>query len=171
MPSQDVSIKGEGTSDFAEVHVDVDTSEKSVSVKGNIYGWDEDGSQWLKLLCDENGRLITSAFTRPADTLDIGENFGTDVDKNDNESSSYTIPDTKEWRLLKFGGGGFTDQGRVTIDFDGTIIREIFVSGDSFEVTIDEAYEGDGVKEITLTMYNNSNVEARMFSYFTGFEQ
>jgi len=171
MPSQDVSIKGEGTSDFVEVAVDVDTSEVSLSSKSNIYGWEEDSEVWLKLLCDDNGRLITSAFTRPADTIDIGENYQATVGKITALTSAYTIPDTKEWRLQKFGGGGFTSQGKVSIYFDGTLIRSIYVNRDSFEVSIDEAYAGDGIKQITIELDNDANGNFEMFGYFTGFEQ
>lgn len=172
MPSQDVSIKGEGTDDFAEIHVDIDTSETSLSAKSNIYGWDEDSNTWLKLLCDDSGRLITSAFTRPADTLDIGKTFRQEVTKNTIVSQSWTIPNGKQWRIEKFGGGGFPNTARVAFVWDGTtVVREIFLNSDSFEVTINEAFDGDGAKQITLFMENRTNQDNRMFSYFSGFEQ
>jgi hypothetical protein len=171
MPSQDVSIKGEGTNDFVEVAVDVDTSEISLSSKSNIYGWDEDSGAWLKLLCDESGRLITSAFTRPADTLDIGENYQATVTKNTIVSTGFTIPNGKSWRLQQFGGGSFANKGKISIYFDGTLIRSIYVNSSSFEVSIDEAYDGDGAKQITIELDNQTNQSNEMFGYFTGFEQ
>jgi len=170
--SQDVTLWDETVAKAVSIDVDPDIStENDLFVRGRNWGWDEDGTVWRKLICDDSGRLITSAFTRPADTVDIGENFKDVVKKNDSKEYDYTIPNGKIWRLVRFGGGGYTSTGRITLLWDDVIVREIFVSSQSFETTIEEEYVGDGSKKITLKMENITNSNKEMFSYFTGWEK
>jgi len=178
--AQDVAIKDEQTLTFTQVKEDPDVSaEHDLLVRSRLWGWDGDGNQWLKLICDEDGRLIVSASTRPTGSADVSQNFTDAVKKNNDSFTSYLIPSGKEWIIERFGGGTFSSVGKIML-YEGSgadppggswnFLQAIYISAESNEVTINQTFVGDGTREIGIRFVNSVPTDNEFYGYIVAYE-
>lgn len=178
--AQDVSLKDEDTEVFTQVKDDPDvSSESDLLVRGRTWAWDGDAITWRKILCDEDGRLIVSATTRPAGAAGASEDYLTTVIKNDTDFMSWPITNGSDWVVERFGGGTYADNAKIELYVGSgsappagswTRIKAIYLSTESNEVTINQTYSGDGTLELGLKLVNNTNNDDEMYGYFVAYE-
>jgi len=179
--AQDVAIKDENDSTFTQVKADPDvSSEHDLLVRSRLWGWEGDGNEWLKLICDVDGRLIVSAFNRPTGWADASQNF-TDgnVKKNNDSFDSFLITSGKKWVIERFGGGTYSSVGKIML-YEGSgadppggswnFVQAIYLSAESNEVSINQDFVGDGTREIGIRFVNSVPTDNEFYGYFVAYE-
>jgi len=179
--AQDVAIKDEQTLTFTQVKEDPDvSSEHDLLTRGRLWLWDEENTQWHKSLCDEDGRLVVSAFNRPSGWADASNNYkDVNVKKNTDSFESFLITNGKELVIERFGGGTYSSVGKIEL-YEGSgadppggswnFIQAIYLSAESNEVDVKQTFIGDGTKEIGIRFVNSVPTDNEFYGYYVAYE-
>lgn len=153
--------------------------------KGILYSdvfanwWHGDSSTYKVAICDADGRLIVNNEGKPPGAADVRNSWQGTVTKNNEVFQSWLIPNGKQIKIDRFGGGTFSGNAKVELYVGSganppggswTLISVIYLSAENNEITIALSYTGDGTKRFGLRFVNNVPSDNEMFGYVVGYE-
>jgi len=129
---------------------------------------------------DNSGRLqITSVAATPVDTTSVIQTAVSSISASAN--TIYTITNAKTLRIQNFSAGAETNTtggSKVTLYEDPNgdlsvlnVIARIYVNGASNEITLDEAFIGNGTRRIVMQRDTFGGGSREVFGRWKGYEE